>query len=153
MNDIATAVLIFVLSFVVHVITHRLLIQWRILTVVTFIMYAPGGFVLIGITHSLPICAFLLYLLMTFTIFPFYLGVVLGGETPASTIMQAFRKKSTRSERELAGLFTEHGILGKRIEDLKSSGLIKKREDKYIATNRGRIVVLWFSWYQTVFAR
>ncbi|OGG30675.1 hypothetical protein A3A63_00645 [Candidatus Gottesmanbacteria bacterium RIFCSPLOWO2_01_FULL_46_9] len=148
---------VFFSVFILHVAVHGYLIARGILTLKSTAVYVIGFFVLwifytFGLL-SLPLTSVVYYVLLVLVGVMFYLTPYLGGETPASMILESFGEKRQQTFRDLMGLFTNTGLIWKRIEDLQMAGLIQKQGTHYSVTGKGKMAALLVLFYQKLFHR
>lgn len=144
-------------ALVTHVILHRILIAKGILTFRSVLCYAVGLLIMGTLVNSgvflYPLTSLTLYVLLSLIAVFFYLTPYLGGETPASMILAALHEHKRHSYKELRNLFTEEQLIGKRIEDLLSTGCIVQRKGTLRVTAKGRHLLGVIRIYQKLFHR
>ena len=143
--------------FIFHIILHRFFACRSRFTFTVTVVYGLGFPVLywarqVGIL-SMPSASTVLYIFLSLLVIFFYLTPFLGGETPASMMLDSFKKTREQAFEGLVGIFTNTGLIWKRIEDLQMAGLIKKTGGKYSVTGRGAIVAQFVLLYQKLFHR
>jgi len=155
--SIVTTMGIFSVSCILHVITHRALVTHGIRTIKSALVYGGGLLVLLSLCFtggvSLPITSILLYALSSFLVSWFSLAPYLGGETPTSMILDSYATKTSQTEKDLQKLFTERGLVGKRLNDLVTSGMVVQKNTKFSVSSKGKIAVKAIMFYQKVFNR
>jgi hypothetical protein len=149
--------LIFWFLCVLHILLHRYLYIRGIHTFMSTSIYLAGlcgiGFMYtIGLLYW-PMASVVYYVLLVMVAMIFYLTPYLGGETPASMILASFKKKRQQSFDDLVHLFTNTGLIWKRIEDLEKAGLVVKTGPNYAVTDKGRTVSVLVILYQKLFHR
>ncbi len=90
----------------------------------------------------------IVYALVSLLLFVTYLSVFLGGQTPASMILDAFEKKKSLTDKQIRSLFTEDSLLWKRMDDLIAAGLVSTKGSMYKTTFRGQLINRFFTWYR-----
>lgn len=148
---------LFVASFTAHVLAHRILAAKHIHNAGVISVYGAGLGVFIVMWRldwfSYPITAALLYVLLSAVSIFFYLPRFLGGETPTSMMIASFATKKEQSLDNLISLFSNTGLIWKRIENLMEAGYIKKTGTKMMATTKGYILFYSIKAYQKIFYR
>jgi hypothetical protein len=157
----------FFVCLIIHACIHRILLKKKIISLAVLAIYmipmivfafAVLGYIqlpriLLEDSMHVPLTAFVLYFLLVCVTSIFYLGVVLGGETPSSMMIAAFTKEPRLTPEKLARLFTEKGLLWKRIDDLVNTGMIYKQKGKYRIKPQAMYIARCIVWYQQLFAR
>lgn len=144
-------ILCFLFSFVLHAAAHR------IIRLKSVFMYVAGALLLywfgmIGYI-SFPRSAGFLYILLSATAILFYLETSLGTETPSSIILESFKRKRQQTFKDLTALFTDKGLIGKRINGLVQSKLVSTYGGTLKLTGRGRAVWRVMETYRQIFHR
>jgi hypothetical protein len=157
MMTLVYVIAMFLLSLLLHIVIHRIFTRRGILTFKSTATYVVGLTVVVffairGLLQP-PITSVLLYSLLSLVAIMFYLTPYLGGETPASMILGSFKKRKQQSFADLVNVFTNTGLIWKRIEDLQTAGLIKKTGTNYLVTPKGKIVSTFVLSYQKLFNR
>lgn len=157
MHSYLTVLFCFILSFILHAIVHRTLVRRGQVARISVLSYAIGGVVVALLFHqyalSYPLSSLMLFILLSLVIIYFYFALSLGGETPASMILASYAKKKRQTKIQLVSLFTDHGLLWKRLDDLEQSGCICHKQGKYMPTAKGKVIIFAISVYQFVFHR
>lgn len=122
-----------------------------------FIAYVGGALLLIifgmmGFVR-LPLSSGLLYIELSCVAIVFYLAVSLGTETPTSIILASFRRKKRQTFSDLTDLFTDSGLIYKRVDDLIQSKLVERSGNTLKLTGGGKIVWNIMEFYRLVFNR
>jgi hypothetical protein len=157
MNELLITFLFFIFIFTCHIVLHRFLTLWGIRTVHTLWCYVAGEVVLFFLWHNrlllYPVSTVVVYTLLSFGISISYMSFFLGAQTPATMIVRAFAARKTLTMRSILALFNKQYIFEKRIDNLLSSGLVKRRGMRYTATTNGTYIAALIRWYQFLFHR
>lgn len=110
--------------------------------------------ILLQLIHSdIVFSSLLLYLLLSAILSFLYVGVILGGETPSSMILHAFKSRPRMSLSQIESLFSEKQLIWKRIEDLRSSGMVEITPTFIVCTKKGMQYARIITAYETIFHR
>lgn len=143
---------VFAYVFIIHIILHRMLLRVRTVTLKTLIVYPAGLFVLLYFRvagyFEVPLYFLMLYTMVSILISVLYLGVYLGGQTPASMILDAYAKKKSYTQKQLLSLFSEDMLLWKRLDDLLRAKFVKTNHIGYAVTSKGYAIFRFFHAYQ-----
>lgn len=134
---------VFGIALVLHIIIHRVGIR----SIKNSIVFGFGYFFISGVS------SIVIYSLLSLLWVILYLTPLLGGESPTSMILESFKKKRQQTASDLVNLFTNTGLIWKRIDDLRSSGLIVKNGAGYVVTMKGNMVARCIIFYQSLFNR
>ncbi len=155
MTSLIVTIGIFLVCFLAHAVLHRALAGRGMKRSV--LVYVIGGFVLsVCFTRyhlMYPVSSILLFIFLSLTAIYFYIALSLGGETPASMILASYAKKNRQTKSQIINLFSDQGLLWKRLDDLKGAGFITEKKGLYRATGKGKTVMKIISLYQTIFHR
>jgi hypothetical protein len=139
---------VFAYVFAIHIILHRVLLRAGTVSLKTLAVY-PAGLILMLYLPS-PVYMILFYSLFSLLVSVLYLGVCLGGQTPASMILDAYKGKKSFTEKQLIALFSPDLLLWKRLDDLLRSKLVTKTRDRYCISPGGNVLYTFFHAYQTL---
>lgn len=138
----------FGVGFVIHILVWRYFHKLRSVPVLFIVFILPVvSFVLLTQCGPEKYPGLLLHLLLVFNYISVY--PALQASSPSIILMeQLYRKKSGLSKYEIIQIFAEQNILGDRIKDLDSGGLIKKERTLYTLTPRGKWIANFFIGYR-----
>lgn len=154
MESFFIIILCFILALTTHILVHRYI---RATFKNVILSYALGGLFLYGFYQNglitLPLSGTLLYILLSALAILFYVSISLGTELPSSIILRSFKRKKKQKLSDLTVLFTDRGLIVKRIDDLIQSTLITRSGGSLKLTGRGKIVWNVIEAYRRVFHR
>jgi hypothetical protein len=157
MTSLLAVLYIFGIALVLHIAIHRELVSHGKISFRTTYIFIIGFLCLAGLLYlrfiAHPVTSFVLYTLLSLVSVILYLTPFLGGENPSSMMISSFKKKRQQVPSDLVQLFSNTGLIWKRIEDLRSAGLITKNGVVFVATGRGNVVSWLVSLYQKIFNR
>ena len=144
----------FLISFTLHILVHK---YYRVHIARVVAAYAIGALLLYGFGGmgyiSLPWSSGFLYVLLACTAILFYIAVSLGTEIPTSIILASFQRKKRQSFDDVVRLFTDHGLIFIRVDDLVQSKLIEHRGGQLKITGKGKVIWYAMKLYTWVFYR
>jgi hypothetical protein len=157
MGSLLLVVGVFVLFIYIHRVLHMYLKKHLMLSYTVTLSYLfgliPLTILLYFIGSEVIYSSIILYLLLSLLMSFLYLGVVLGGETPSSMILNALKNNPHMTKEQILSIFSEKILIWKRIEDLSRAGLIKIRESNITATTKGKNITRYIKLYETLFNR
>lgn len=151
MSSLAFVFCIFLTACSLHVFIHRILYFLNRKSLVSLIIFA-AGFLFIPET-PFQFSSRILYGLLSLLASLFYLTPYLGGETPASMILDALHTKKRMTEKDILDLFSDYGLIHKRVEDLVQSGLLMREGKILFLSSVGNFSVRAIVLYQKIFNR
>lgn len=150
MLSLLLSILVFVGAVCCHVLVHRLLVRWGIVTGKTITVYAIGFLVLAGIVRSMqfPVTALWFYTLLVISYLLYFLSFLSDGQSPSAKIIRMVASHGPLSRREILTLLTNEELLGTRISRLISSGLLSNVGDRLHVRPSGVVIAGFFGLYR-----
>ncbi len=144
----------FLVSFTAHIFLHR---HHSVTVGKVVAVYVCGALLLYWFGRmgyiSLPWSSGFLFVLLSCTATLFYIAISLGTEIPTSVILASFKRKKRQSFGDVARLFTDHGLIFTRVDELVKSKLIEHRGGKLTITGKGKVIWCVMKLYTWVFYR
>ena len=157
MQYIAISLISFLLTVTAHILIHRFLAKYKIITFKTTVVFIIGfsiNTLLIFLkvtkcsdeiiclnnwwTFSIPVTSSILYILLVFDYLAFFASPYLGDESPSSKIFLLVRKKKTATFAQIINTFSNQELISKRIDDLVRSKLVEKSGNQIVISDRGK---------------
>jgi predicted transcriptional regulator len=157
MDELRITFVFFIFIFSCHIVLHRALLLWGRETMHTLWCYAAGAIMLCVLWRfgllAYPLSTLIFYTLLSAGMCVLYMSFFLDAQTPAAIIVDAFTFRKTQDMRSIVALFNKHHVFEKRIDNLVSFGLVKKRNMRYMVTRRGIWIAAMIRWYHVIFHR
>lgn len=154
---IFTAISVFILAVLFHIILYRTLARKTIWGIWLFSIFLLGFFInLIAVkfvlprlivsddnfwNHPLPFCAVFLYMLFVAIFFIFYIISFFGDKSPSNKIYESVKRYHKQSEKDLIAIFDNEVLISKRLRELIKAGMVKKKYEKLFISSKGRYFI------------
>lgn len=156
MRDILLSVAVFFVTAILHVIMHRVLKKFRIVTFKTTLVFTAGFILNLSLLYffrpqinafqtgnlwwfiSTPLSALAFYVCFSFVYVLFFTSPYWGEESPSFRIFFLIKKFGQMSQADLLKYFSNEDFIQKRLQDLELEGFTGKKGDKYYLEARGR---------------
>ena len=156
-NSCLLVIAAFGISLFLHVISYRFFRRQHISSILSVWSYTIGLTTLLIATASgtllYPITWMMVYCSASICISWLSFAGFLGGVTPSSTMLAAYKKHHALSNQQLFHLFTSESFVAKRVKDLCRSKLVIKRQEILYLTEKGKLVATVINRYQYIFNR
>lgn len=141
--EIVLTVGVFLISFFSHIVVHRILVKLGIRTFVSEGIFLPGLFLLAIVffrtpsAFHFPISSFLFYLLLwVFHAISFSSAYI--GDQPSSRILFFINRSHKVQYGNIARLFSDHELVGRRLDDLLQGRLVLLQKNRLKLLPRGK---------------
>lgn len=164
---ILISIILFILTVIIHIFTHRILVKVGVVTFKTVGVFLIGfliNFITIIFYYNknksnmrgelwlmpIPFTAVVLYGLLLLVYFALFTGPCWGEESPSSKIFLMVKKKKGMNIAEIKNNFRNEDLVMRRIDDLIGVNWLEKQKGKYKVTSRGKLILKFIIFYRKI---
>ncbi len=152
MYSLLLSFIVFTGAVCVHIVIHRVLARWGIVTLKTIIVYGLGLVVLVPIARPLPLplTAITLYSALVAAYLLFFLSVYFEGESPSAKLLAILKANKPLAYRQILAQFTNSELFATRLRRLVDGGFLSYRARAFRATQKGLLLARAFEFYRSI---
>lgn len=158
--------IIFLITFIIHILLHRFLLRYKIVTFKSLSIFAFGFILDLGgviylyenvpINNSeilftpLPVTALILYVLLSLNFAIFMTSIYLKDQSPSAKLVWLVKINSKAELKEIKHYFSNSELIFKRLADLVRVRWIKKEGARYKIITRGKLIIKFIYFYRSL---